>query len=357
MNPSNKPLPKDLILTTVDKDKFEQKVKVTPVPGKVLGFDANGRPVMTSGGPDTPISVENGGTGGTTQATALSGLGALFGSVETKTTSFTVTNNDRGKFFRCAPTGSMVVTLPSASSASGVVFAILNANPETTGVVEVADPVGSLRFFYGHQASLFFSDGAKWHFLGFLIDDSENSIPVPRWNGDGATLELFDAANGEFNGGITNNDSSFILTTASGSLALSPGASNVLFSFNYSRQYSVPDMGGTAAILAPNAPFGNSLSASSGTVAAKLGAGLLTFTPTGNVTLGATGTDYGAPYEGAIVSMVITTAGTTSYTVTFGANFKSTGTLSTGTVSGKVFTVSFVFDGTNWCETSRTTAM
>lgn len=45
-------------------------------------------------------------------------------------------------------------------------------------------------------------------------------------------------------------------------------------------------------------------------------------------------------------------------TLTRGANYKTTATLATGIVSGKVFTVSFVcVDGTNWYETSRTTAM
>lgn len=60
---------------------------------------------------------------------------------------------------------------------------------------------------------------------------------------------------------------------------------------------------------------------------------------------------------GTVLSFIITTSGTSSYTLTFGTNFKSTGTLATGTSSGKVFAVSFKSDGTNWVETSRTTAM
>lgn len=78
-----------------------------------------------------------------------------------------------------------------------------------------------------------------------------------------------------------------------------------------------------------------------------------TLTPTQSMSLTAS-----APLlPGAILTFVITTSGTTSYTITFGTNFKSTGTLATGTSSGKVFTISFVNDGVNYNELSRTTAM
>lgn len=55
--------------------------------------------------------------------------------------------------------------------------------------------------------------------------------------------------------------------------------------------------------------------------------------------------------------LIITTSGTTSYTLTFGTAFKSTGTLATGTTSAKVFVITFIYDGTNMNEVSRTTAM
>ena len=60
---------------------------------------------------------------------------------------------------------------------------------------------------------------------------------------------------------------------------------------------------------------------------------------------------------GQRVDIVVTTSGTDSYTLTFGTNFKSTGTLATGASSGTVFVVSFVSDGTNLNEVARTTAM
>jgi hypothetical protein len=61
--------------------------------------------------------------------------------------------------------------------------------------------------------------------------------------------------------------------------------------------------------------------------------------------------------DGQVARLVITTTGTTSRTITFGTPSKSTGTLATGTTAGKKFVVTFVFDGTNYIECSRTTAM
>lgn len=54
---------------------------------------------------------------------------------------------------------------------------------------------------------------------------------------------------------------------------------------------------------------------------------------------------------------VITTSGTTSYTLTFGTNFKTTATLATGTTTAKVFVLTFIYDGVNFNEVSRTAAM
>lgn len=78
----------------------------------------------------------------------------------------------------------------------------------------------------------------------------------------------------------------------------------------------------------------------------------VTITPTGSCTFNASG-----GIAGSDCTFVITTSGTSAFTLTWGTNFKSTGTLSTGTVNAKVFTVSFRYDGTNWNETARTPAM
>jgi hypothetical protein len=74
-------------------------------------------------------------------------------------------------------------------------------------------------------------------------------------------------------------------------------------------------------------------------------------TPTGAMTL--------APSAvlAKALKLIFTTSGTTSYTVTFGTNFKSSGTLATGTVSGKTFVVDFVGDGTTYYEIARSAAL
>lgn len=55
--------------------------------------------------------------------------------------------------------------------------------------------------------------------------------------------------------------------------------------------------------------------------------------------------------------LIILTSGTTSYTLTFGTGFKSTGTLATGATSARYFVIEFLSNGTSMIETSRTIAM
>lgn len=81
-------------------------------------------------------------------------------------------------------------------------------------------------------------------------------------------------------------------------------------------------------------------------------ANVFTLTPGEDETIAAAS----AP-AGQYVSIVVTTSGSTSRTLTFGTKFKTTGTLATGTVTAKVFTITFVGDGTNLNEVARTTAM
>ena len=61
-------------------------------------------------------------------------------------------------------------------------------------------------------------------------------------------------------------------------------------------------------------------------------------------------------YEGQEMTIVIDTINTTSRTLTFSTNFRSTGTLATGTTSARRFVVTFVSDGLVWSECSRTAA-
>lgn len=59
---------------------------------------------------------------------------------------------------------------------------------------------------------------------------------------------------------------------------------------------------------------------------------------------------------GTMLRLIVTTSGASSFTLTFGTGFTSTGTLATGTSTAKVFVVSFVSNGTAYNEVSRTAA-
>lgn len=76
-------------------------------------------------------------------------------------------------------------------------------------------------------------------------------------------------------------------------------------------------------------------------------------TPTGACTFNASG-----GVAGARMTFIVTTSGSSSFVLTFGTNFRSTGTLATGTVTAKKFSISFnCEDGTTWVEEGRTIAM
>jgi hypothetical protein len=77
-----------------------------------------------------------------------------------------------------------------------------------------------------------------------------------------------------------------------------------------------------------------------------------TLTPGEDETINAT--TVGA--QGQPLFIEVVTSGTTSRTLTFGTNFKSTGTLATGTTTAKTFMLQFLSDGTNYVEVSRTAA-
>lgn len=76
------------------------------------------------------------------------------------------------------------------------------------------------------------------------------------------------------------------------------------------------------------------------------------------VTPNATGTfTTTVPVVGTTCTLIVLTSGTTSYTMTFGTGFKSTGTLATGTVTARRFVFQFVSDGTSLIEAGRTVAI
>lgn len=63
------------------------------------------------------------------------------------------------------------------------------------------------------------------------------------------------------------------------------------------------------------------------------------------------------PRAGEYRTLIILTSGTTSYTITFGSGFKTTGTLATGATSARRYVINFVSDGTSLIEMSRTVAI
>lgn len=106
-----------------------------------------------------------------------------------------------------------------------------------------------------------------------------------------------------------------------------------------------------------NIPFANggissaaATSATTGTMTVSMTTSVITITPTGACTFNASG-----GVAGQVITFSITTSGTTSFVLTFGTNFRKTGTLATGTVSARFFSVTFIcINGTIWQEVSRT---
>ena len=75
-------------------------------------------------------------------------------------------------------------------------------------------------------------------------------------------------------------------------------------------------------------------SATTGTMTVSMATRVITITPTGACTFNASG-----GIAGQTATFVITTAGATSFVLTWGTNFRKVGTLATGTVAARTFTV------------------
>lgn len=83
---------------------------------------------------------------------------------------------------------------------------------------------------------------------------------------------------------------------------------------------------------------------------------ILTIVPTGDCSFNID--DPPDAVAGARLIFIVTTSGTSSRTLTFATGFISAGTLATGTVTAKTFTIEFVCRGDNvWVELHRTGAM
>lgn len=137
------------------------------------------------------------------------------------------------------------------------------------------------------------------------------------------------------------------------------GGSGSTWAQFYSGAYIKCFMGLTPAVVDPAATvisplgfFNYRIATSSQTVFDFLSANVWQKTPTSSQTYTAT-----VPPAGEERTIVLLTSGTSSYTITFGSGFKTTGTLATGSTSARRFIVKFISDGTNLIETSRTTAI
>lgn len=63
------------------------------------------------------------------------------------------------------------------------------------------------------------------------------------------------------------------------------------------------------------------------------------------------------PSAGTHLTLMVITAGTVSFTITFGAGFRSVPTLATGTIAARIYLLHFISDGTQLYQITRTAAM
>lgn len=160
-----------------------------------------------------------------------------------------------------------------------------------------------------------------------------------------------------------DNSSYFNIYTAGGMFIGPTGANPLQFQTNNTERMRIHSSGGVsignttdsgaASLNVSGSMSGGYIAHAAGTTAMAFGAdNVVRVTPNATATYTST-----VPAAGAICVLSILTSGTTSYTITFGTGFKSTGTLATGTVSAQYFNITFVSDGTNLIETSRTVAI
>jgi hypothetical protein len=166
-------------------------------------------------------------------------------------------------------------------------------------------------------------------------------VPSTAANTQGTDLDI---GGGEGTGTATGGGVYLDVTTA-GTSGSTPNYANV------ARMFGCP--ASATYCGAQNAPLTRQVTsalASAATIALSPTTGdVIPHTPTQSETINGPGT----PLAGQEITFVITTSGTTSYTITWGSNMKSTGTLATGTTSGKVFIDRFISDGTNFNEVDR----
>lgn len=142
-----------------------------------------------------------------------------------------------------------------------------------------------------------------------------------------------------------------VFTGGTNNLIIDSGSSGYAFIGNRHTGFnSQPPSGGIIVGVGEEADF-TTLS-NSATACDLLNNNVAQLTPTSTRTLTST-----VPPAGQRRTIIILTSGTTTYTLTFGTGFKTTGTLATGATSARRFVIEFVSDGTQLIETSRTVAI
>lgn len=115
-----------------------------------------------------PVAIANGGTGGTTQITALQGLGALAADTQAKVGAYTVVVGDRGDIIWCDGTFSLSLTA-AATLADGFSFGVVNIGTGTITLdpngAELIDGLATKDIAPGQSAFLV-TDGASWRTVG-----------------------------------------------------------------------------------------------------------------------------------------------------------------------------------------------
>ena len=285
------------------------------------------------------LPLANGGTNATTGAGAFANM---MGFTTTATAAATTTlTNTSTQYQLFTGTLAQTITLPVTTSAfsTGWTFHIVN---NSTGTLTVNASSGALvcTVISGMTAmvtciSTAVTDATAWEF-GFT--------DFGTITGTGAVV---------LGTGPTITNAAIGATTLSASSTVSgTGFSTYLA--------SPPAIGGTVAASITGAPLVSTTVSTDGFTTLAAGTLALAFASKGvvqvtpNATASFTTT---VPPAGTRCTLIILTSGVTSFTMTFGTGFKTTGTLATGTVSARYFIFQFISDGTSVIEASRTVAI
>jgi hypothetical protein len=296
------------------------------------------------------LPVANGGTGVTT---APAEAARILGYTSTATAAgTTVLTNTSTQYQLFTGSTTQTITLPVTSTlVAGWSFHIVN---NSTGSLTVNSSGGNLvvTIIAGLSAMVTcigttLTTAADWEagLTDFQTATGTGSVVL----GTGPTITAA-ALNGTV--GATTPSTGAFTTLSASSTVSGTGFSTYLA--------SPPAIGGTT----PATIRGSSLTSDSiitdgfiahanGTLALAFGTdGVCKVTPTATGTFTST-----VPAAGTRSTLIVLTSGTTSFTMTFGTGFKTTGTLATGTVSARYFVLEFISDGTSLIESSRTVAI